>query len=255
MWFLLAVALVIPPDDAEALRKQLKSADVKQRVEALHKASMLDAEQFKSLGKEIVMATADKNESVREAALESVEKHYPVMHQCLVTFLADESIYKRTEAVDRFPTTEEPTLLVPLLLNAGKGYIRLGAERTQRGEGAELGTRLMSVILDIDNGNKEAIRQLGFAATNPEAHVRAHAMRICKRVAMEQEEAHKDLLPVIAAGLREKELAIILVPACQAAGACGEKGKVLLPTLRKLKVHPDESVRQAAAEAAKAIES
>jgi HEAT repeat protein len=246
--------------DLQVLIKQVRLLrDVKPRVRVIEEIGKI-GQDAKEASQVLVEAALERSPMIRQAALDALEKVNPPLHRPVVALLVDNM--KRYEAVDELTgLSEEAKPALPLLLAMFKNELASpNRERPGVGGSVSLGSKLLIAMVKIAPEDKAVLQAIldtitfkgpggvGKASAQTVSDVRATAIDLSLDDLKLDSKLHtKALISAI-------NDIYCRMKAIHALGELGEKAKDAIPTLKKLKLDMDESVRNAASAALEKIE-
>lgn len=237
-----------PTDKLEAIIKDLKSKDNKVRLTALDRLGEM-GEDAKPAGAAIVeFGILSKSVKVRDGAIAVFAKIDPEIQKEVVTLIIDENKRLKARAVETLGRLKEKSKAavpaIKLYYTSGEsiGFARTG--------GASLDFALEALVNIVPEDHDVHRYILSIVSGNDPGYAditRFSAIQLMNTATIENKDKYKALMTGLNATTRDGVLII------QTLGKLGSDAKGALPTLNKLKVNPNASIRQAAEEAIEAI--
>lgn len=255
-----------PSREVQGLIDDLRVKDARTKVAALNELRS-KGEEAEPAAEAIINCLLDPSEKVVLAAVETIEKVRPDLYKSLSNLVLDESPYERERAAVQLgalggKAAPAKTLLVTLLRTAMANLD--GPDPRDffpaRGKLSDIRVvTLVQAIRKIDPDDPEPIKALKELAkdlgdeTAYRRSVRAgiapdNALLSLHKWAGDDEGRRKELLPLLKAALDRESLDALLL-ALKICADYGELAKGMSETIRKLKLHKEEQVRDAAKKA------
>ena len=244
----------------QPLVSQLKSKDVKVRLKAATELGG-KGEAAASAATAVCNAILDASPKVSEAALVALEKIRPDLYQPVSQMILDSNRTKQFEAIAALGRKAEKAAPAKnVLLNRLRVETAIMKpidqdeflQRKQRKDSAVVALLLALQSIAPDAPECLKVWKLLAGAGNADGVSRVNAMDALISWAGEDDSRRKEILPYVASGLNLETLA---VQSINRLAAYETLSKAYLPTLKKLKLSPNEAVRAAATRAVDAIEN
>jgi HEAT repeat protein len=217
-------------------------------------------------------ATVDPSEAVRRAALEALEKVHPELYKRVVVLLVDANPHNHTQAsgalrgMGKDAEAATPVLLAHLRLHSGPPrpnqdtifglkYPYADSARADIGALAKLAPtdpEVIKLLMDLSEH---------LPANNPfyGGQVQLSAVEALREIGKNYPEQRKRIVPALIAAAGEEDRrrgfgAQQSLAAIRALGDFGPDARAAVPALKKLKLHPEDAIRQAASSALEKIE-
>lgn len=246
---------IVPRDDGELqdqlaeITRKLKHKDAKVRLKAVEALEAM-GKKGTPCSKELCDALMDPNGPVATKALTALESVRPDLYKPLSTLLLDKSIYRRAEAVAKLEELGKDARPVSgLLVNS----LKHSANENDYGQPDVVPASIFKAFKKIkpeDSGTIATMKGLASPETLALGH-RYHALDFLISWADDDEERRGEVIPLVASGLDNEQLAIVCI---NVAGKYGKLSKGMLPKLKQLKLSDTKEVREAATTAVEKIE-
>jgi hypothetical protein len=207
---------------------------------------------------------------LRQAALEAMEKVHPSLYKSVATLLLDREQHNQLEAAQAIKEMgQEGNAATPVLLS----HLRANCPARQEGGARFVPRNVNEHLAVIDMGALQAV-----AANEPETvklmvelatfegqfgeggQIRPAAISALTELATKQRDQRPAVVKALMAAAQFQSRVgrwqdqQTCIAAINALGAIGPDARQALPDLKKLKLSPDMSIRQAASEAVEKIE-
>jgi HEAT repeat protein len=230
----------------EPLVKDLKNKRPEYRLKAIEKLAEMGTSAREAGGALVDCIVTDRSQTVREAAIEALEKVDPAVHKHVVTLLFDSSEQAKRTAVSALGDmgTRGKAALPALLLHYQNEVLR----------GYDAVNALVAVVR-VAPDNRATVQVVLEAVSMPPLGgdrgtrlflLRSKAIGLLKDLKLEP----KQVVPALIAALND---GTCRVQAIQELGKLGPEAKVALPILTRLKLDSSGQVPEAAAAAIDAI--
>ena len=235
-------------DDNEvaALVKELKAKKPDDRIKAIESLAEMGDKATGAAKSLCDVLVLESNGKVSLAALAAIEKIRPDLHKPLSDYLLDKNPHVREAAIKTMTDMGHKAapiagILIARIQNAPKG---------KSDTNKSMMFKDLAKIKPDDSISIQFYKNVASPGTANSGH-RAIALRFLEDWAFADEERKKEVVPLIKAGFNDK---VLLGECIRLSGEYGQLSKDLVPTLKKLTLHPEKAIRDAAIKALELIE-
>ena len=249
-----------PSGDVQALIKDLQRGSASKKIEAAQKLGEL-GDEAKSAAPALCKAMLDPAENVMQAASEALEKVQPDLQKSVITLLKDKTLQNQSKALTDLAALKDGGSAAPVV--AWFAQHNLASRHGNR----QIVPAAITCLGTLSSGDASTLRALSRYSVDsnqgaPDVAIRRAAVEALGKIGAAHEDSVKQVVPILliaaetsrARGALPGALTPIRIAALEALGGLGSSAKGAAPMLRRLKLDPDATVRDAATKALAKIE-
>lgn len=249
-----------PSGNVQALIKDLQLGGASKKVTAAQELGNL-GDEAKPAAAALCKATLDPAPNVVEAASEALEKVDPDLQKPVIALLKDKSPQNQAKALVDLAALKDGGSAAPVVAWFAQHNL------TSKHGNRQIVPEAITCLGKLSSGDASTLRTLSSYTrqTNqgaPDIGIRRAAVEALGKIGAAHEETAKQVVPILltaadtsrARGVLPGALTPIRIAALDALGGLGSSAKGAAPVLRRLKLDPDATVRQAATNALTKVE-